>query len=273
MFLSCGMFGGIDSDVAAHWGRMTSTDTDQKNDISNLILGLKEDGVWDLIEMLNVVHDNEADSLLDITGNAHDSSKYSTPAFVADRGFTTAAGKAIKTGIDSFTGVYQDDDNSLFFYRRTQADTGNTRNIMGAFDYNWDDKQMIYQFYATATEHTIYHGGSAVVKSASTYIGFTASSRTSSSDVRVFKDGFSTPYSVSSDDVYPAPRVYVTDLVTHPVWVGGYVNYYGDSVLESAGLGAQDQYSAWGVGGGMSHSELTYLYNRVTTYLTARGAI
>lgn len=276
MQLPAGAFDQGDPDVLAHWARMTSADTDQKNDIANLILGLKDDGVWDLVEMLCVVHDNEADSLLDITGNDNDSFKYGSPSFTADRGFTTSTGNLPGSSIDGWTGVFLEDDNSFYYYRRTAVTTGGSRMIAGAHNYNsWSDgSYMFYNIYPGGDEFNLYLEGLNISYSVSTLAGFSAASRTSSSDVRIFKDGSSSPYTNSSSYGYPEPVDMGAEIgiATFPLWIGGNIAYYG-TVLESAQAAEADQYSAWGCGGGMSHAELNYLYNRVTTYLTARGAI
>lgn len=84
--------GGIDPDVQAHFLRMTSSDASLRGDLSELILGLKQDGIWDKIKFLSVVHDNSADSLLNLkyTSSFGDATAVNSPTFTANRGFLCA---------------------------------------------------------------------------------------------------------------------------------------------------------------------------------------
>jgi len=68
--------GGTDSDFDAHLGRMTDKSNATLNaEILDLIVGLKEDDIWDKIVDFCILHDNLADSLLGIKGSS-DSAEY-----------------------------------------------------------------------------------------------------------------------------------------------------------------------------------------------------
>ena len=116
---------GVDADVQAHFDRASTTDEALKTDLDNLIVGLKDDGIWTKLDVLCVAHDNQSDSLLNLrgTGNGPDSTLTGTPTFTTNYGFTVSSAAYVDTNQAENAGTtyLQYDANYMCYVQSTEA--------------------------------------------------------------------------------------------------------------------------------------------------------
>jgi len=251
---------GEDIDVLNHWGRMTSTDSALKFDISILIKRLKSFNLWDKIGILCVVHDNSVDSLLNLKGvstGAPDSSTIGSPSFVTDRGFTCAgASDVVDLGVtESSAALVSINNEHVMCYTRTPP-TNTTQAALRAFEIGIPNHALgfiRYQSTTTSTHSIQDRDISVVVAGVSDQKGFFGVSIESSSNRHaVIND------TTASTSVDITATKLITDITTRLIG--------GDNSGETT------QYTAWGSGGKLTTTELGDYENIVRLYMQARGA-
>ncbi len=121
-------FAGFDADAQALFDRMTATpDNIRKNIINDLIVGLRDDGNWDLIDVLVVLAAADPQASLLDWKDLSDGAAVNAPGFTVDRG---ATGDGIAAYINtqfnpSTDGVnYTQNSASAFAYCRTELAAG-----------------------------------------------------------------------------------------------------------------------------------------------------
>ncbi len=253
------MMGGrnIDEDVQNHLSRLTSTDSALRRDLSNLILGLKTDGLWSKIEILCVVHDVEADSLLNLRGTAigPDSTKTGSPAFVADQGFTPdgTGTDYLELGRTETTATLYDlYDAHSFVYRRTDVSSDGDRLMaLGRVTTPSVYQSAIYKFPGGTNIGFIIQ--SHVMTGVAGTIGFFICS------ISAIDDRIARVNDTTASDATSKAHI----LRTQTINIGS--SYTGGNY-------AEDEIAAWGIGSQLTATELGLYENRIRTYMQARGA-
>ncbi len=258
--------GNYDADVIAHLNRITTSDLTLLDDLNMLIVTLKNIGVWDLLDVICVVHDNAADSLLSLKGATYDATNINAAAFVANRGFTpdSATNAYIDTNfIPSAAGVLADQSDSFFIYKNTAIE--GDIPIHGAYQSSAGEiinLKMIGVITAISQDAAVsYYSqqlNSATVSPAGLVpIGFAGGTRRTNGDVEVRADGLNsinTP--ITSNGLLNSISLFV-----------GAQNYGGTP----SDFGV-DQISCWGAGGALTTQQLSDLRDAIQTYMVARGA-
>lgn len=107
-----------DLDARAHFARMSSNDQTLKRDLDWLIRGLKGAGLWAKLDVVCVIHDNEADSLLNLKGPTYDATNVSR-VWSASRGFdiNSATSDYVNSNFNyASSGVASNASRSMFAY-------------------------------------------------------------------------------------------------------------------------------------------------------------
>lgn len=236
-----------------------------------MIDGLVADAVWDKLDVLNVVQDTQAASLTNLISSSYAGvlTGATTPTFTANRGFGSEGGIGvdltktgyIDTGYIANTGGAKavDFHASLFTYLRkhrygNSVHVGVSDGASAAYSHAGSGSVGSVTSY---TEQINTVGAATITFSTSILSGFLAASRTSTtaSEVRCF--GLSGTSSVSVSATIPALSVYIG---TKHITTGAPTSTFAGNI------------GAWGMGAGLSATELTNLAARINTYMTAIGA-
>lgn len=247
---------GTDVDIVTHWGRMSSTDGVQRQDIANLITLLKNNLLWDKIGILCVVHDNAADSLLNLKGSssgAPDSTAVNSPTFTADEGYLSsdADSKYISLGIsESSADVYAQYSAHAFFYLRTFNETSIV-NFPMVVGINANGRTGM-TFSNDAVDFMAFepHQGvnsSSIKITQNTPIGFAGMSATDNTNRHARLND-----TVGSESVADTHTMSTDTMVV--------------------GSGVDEQFAAWGIGSELTAAELATYENIIRAYMQARGA-
>ena len=127
----------LHAETQRHVARCTGATDSYIEDLDLLIRGLIKEGLWDKLRLICVVAPTEADSLLDLKGDT-DSVKVGSPAFVADRGFTTVSTTDYINTVKVATsgeGFWNYDQGVSVYYRNTLSGVL-TACLMGMSDLN-----------------------------------------------------------------------------------------------------------------------------------------
>lgn len=244
------MIGGVDPDVAAHFERMSSTDGALRAALSRLILGLKSDNLWPKIEILNVVHIGQSDSLLNLKGASigADSTVVGSPTFTANRGFTTLGStNYITMGFAetdaAILGLY---DSHFFAYANNNGGAGgdtvmltdeanqtvNSVNLLtGSTVFGI---QSLYSLSVAANGGDFSCGSCTAINRRDAQVGISTASSTASTSHTLSSIDFSVGFDV------------------------------GDAT-------ATNQFACWGIGSGLTAAELLKYRNRIQGYANDRG--
>jgi len=267
--------GGIraDADLVAHLGRITTSDSTYIAAVTDLILGLKEDSIWDSIGLLSVVAPTEADSLLNLKGTASDadSGKYGSPNFVANQGFKMTTNNCINLG-DGVTNLsnYDLSNGHWMFYTGQEPTDTDGQVYLIANDYRTGSITSYFKYdkYMGGDENEIFcipgksFAYSAILtESTHTLKGFImGQTRTTSTDFVLNDTRYLTNtagWGFYTEENYPFV------LGVEPDGTGGYTGQ-----TELAGV----QFRAWSVGDDMGASNIALYENRIRTYMQAIGA-
>lgn len=261
---------GVDLDVLAHWNAMTSTDPGQRKDVRELIEGLKEDNIWSKIDVLSVVHDNKADSLLNLRGTSinANSEEFGSPAFTIDRGFKMTNDNITRFGIGASQANSMTVYNShAMVYTRGQQ----TSSFDYAFLMHFDDgSSMFLKSYLDAGSQVELGGkigrhGEHFKQWTSglpTMQGFSLLSQ-DTSDIIVRLNDFSEQQFGGWDS-----PTFSTDKIA----VGAQYDTGGTYDYDVAAIQTGIQYAAWGLGFFLTDIETGKYEDRIRTYMQARGA-
>ena len=249
------LLGATDPDVMNHLVRTTSPSAALALDLENLILGLKADDLWDKLDVLCVAHPTEADSLLNLKGvstGAPDSINQNGCAFAADRGFTTSTSGGAYIDLDTTEDaapLYLQDARHFFVYTRTFNSGGTIFSADGGIT-----RILLYET-ATPDQAAIFVGNAYVTIDQDVPIGFICGSAVGTNLTRAALNETQGANAVSSHAVLEA---------TDTILIGAFSG--------TASVQVNDQFSAWGIGGGLGSAQIAAYESRIRTYLTARGA-
>jgi len=251
------LLGGADHDAAAHFARISPSDVTIYAHLHELIVSLKQHGIWPQIEVLCVAHDNEADSLLNLTGGT-DSTKTGTPTFVANTGFECVAGTDV---IDlniamSSASLYDTDDHHLINYV-TNTTVGSNTTALYSFDsgapFGFQNEGIIragstsVSFYNLGVSLSVSVGGAAG-SAEKGFLGMCAT--TASARAARVNDTENTGVATSGS----------TKLTTNFICKGG-----------DTGSADQTHHACWGIGGPLTATQLGLYENAIRKYAQARG--
>ncbi len=253
-----------DPDAALHFARMTSNDNALLDAINTLIITLKFYGIWTLLDTIQVVCDNEPDSLLSLKGATYDATNVNGAVFTIDRGFNPLA-----LGTDSVNPGYintnltvngstlvSDNDNSMFVYQRTTQSTTGVY-LMGTLGTN----PFVLFYDGNASPDTQMFMSNlwfvpAVANDAA--IGFIGGTRRTNIDADIRVNGVNTNSNSLTTN---------TPINANPLFVGCQNN-----AGTPTNIAVGHQIAAWGVGAGLSVTQHVALDAAIQTYMTARGA-
>lgn len=249
----------FDSDTQAHINRMTGPfDAQLLFDLDALIRGLKTDSLWDKIAILCVVQRSNVDSLLNLKGNSTDADSVvvSGSSFSTNRGFTCNSSLGDYLDLvetESSCSLYSLHDSHIMVYSRTNNDTTGVRAIISGdttesyceIDYSGTDTLVCRQNSASA----------AINVSGNTPKGFFGVSCAANDDRHV-----------RANDTSNTNRSLVSGAALESV------DTIKAGALADGTLICNEQLAAWGVGEGLTITELALYEDRIRTYMQARGA-
>lgn len=240
------LMAGFDYDAARHFGRMTSTDASLRNALNSLIISLKTASLWDKIDVLCVVHDNSADSLLNLKG-INDSTTVGSPTFTADVGFKAeGSAKYVDIGLTDTTapsmGIYD-----AHFMTYVNSHTLGGLEIYFESDNSGSDANLAAYWALGPNANPAIRGIGAFV--GTDIIGFSGASCLAIDERHYISND-----SINTDVTSSASSLATTTYKTK----GGTGNYA--------------VHSAWGIGSGLTTIELGAYEDAVRAYMQARGA-
>lgn len=269
--------GGTDADTLAHWARVSDkTDGTLFTHLNKLIVGLKDDGIWDLIDIICVVHKSEADSLLNLKGTAEDadSVKVGSPNFTANRGFKMTDDNVVRFGetMSSLTKALNNSCHVWHYNRVHPTGTGSFLSSFSSGDQDGGDDYAKFLFdvnsWASFGESQFDvdgfdQSGNSIFKNNSTELkGFFGWDDRRTEGTIVWNDDFST-----GNGGWGSPAESTTFMPIGALHDSG---FSPDYEVET-GMGAC-QYAGWGIGNHLGETGLRNLEDRIRTYMQDRGA-
>lgn len=217
-----------------------------------LILALTSTGVWDKLDVVNVIQGVEANSLTNLKSSSYTSVNYGT-TFTALRDFAFTAPNYIDT---TFTPNAVDvhcvnNSASLFVYNRVVTTPGAFMGAKGAGASDY-----LYLLPSGGTPNHPAYGIQNVATRASTstsFLRFIGATRTSSSTSELRQDSTTVTSTTASAGVLPNVALYV-------------------GKIPSAASAFVGNTAAWGIGGGLTSQNLDDLRVAISAYLATIGA-
>jgi hypothetical protein len=242
---------GLDPDAVTYIAAMTvPPDSARQTLISNLIAGLKTDGVWSKIGALYLLaaHDSQAALINAKTPGTATVSAVNSPVFTVDRGY---AGDGISAHLNTNTThsafPQMSLDSQHLFYTQSLPQT-NTNNVIGLAGAG---STLLLQLTASSVGIRIGSASSfGPSQDQRAARGILASRQTAGSFSAYVDGGAEQTFNASS-----------SSMAAVPVALLRAANSYSDARLSSACFGA-----------GLNSAEAAALYSRINTFLTAIGA-
>jgi len=221
--------------------------------IDNLVKGLKDDGVWTLLDFFYVLAAHaENSSLLNlINPGTFDATNVSSTAYEVDRGYTGAAGDYLNSNYNPNTDRvnYVLDDCSMGVYVRTDLNAGvDIGGLGGSTSY-------IYPRIGGNSGVRMNSGGDGTVANANSQ-GFYIVNRVLSTHQDLYKNKVRTINHARNSTTIPD--------------IDFYILAYNNS--GTATLLSSKQVAAAFAGGGMTQTQVTAFTDRLETYMDAIGA-
>ena len=242
--------GTYDPSAEIYFAAMTvQRETARKTLINNLIVGLKNDGLWTKLAWMSLLasHDAQAARLNAVTPS-QSFTVNGTLSFTADRGYrapSASASNYLDAGVTLSNGGVAS-QNSLFIGSWLRSDGSSSwRGAVGSHTSPY-----AYMINAETTLYGALNDGNNVTYS-SAPLGFSVVSRTGATTKKLYKNG--SLVGSNSD---------ATSSMT-----GGHVRALSTPLIATDGT---HMIATWGAG--LSDTEVSNLYARLNTYLTAIGA-
>lgn len=263
-----------DPDARAHFARMQSNDQTLKGDIDWLIRGLKTDGLWAKLDVLCVIHDNEADSLLNLKGPVFDATNVSR-VWSASRGFDRDSSTAdyVNSNFNyASSGVASSSSRSMFAYFSPMLSIQSE----GAFSAFMGIKQIGTgsEFYI---DHSQFNGNGSVYLRVDNENDVSPYSMPSIdySSYEIMGVGFvmgnvlsgTETIRLDSNESSDAINQPLASLTTTDLHIGS-VNIAGQG---TGGSGPNAGAMAWGFGAGMNATQRSNLRSWIAGYMDRRG--
>lgn len=219
----------------------------RKTLVNDLIVGLKADGIWTLLDRLWLLADaNQPSALTDLVVRAL-ATAVNSPTFTADRGYTgNGTSSYIETSYNPGDGgtykfLQNDAHHSFWDLSTSTADTWPEGQSNTSTSFQW--------FSGSFFPRVNDNGGATTPGHAN---GHNLVSRIASTDRTLYQDGAS-----------------VGNLV---IGSGAVFNAtFTICGINAGGLFSDHQISMFSSGGGMTSGQVTSFYNRLRTYMTAVG--
>lgn len=240
-----------DSSAVAYFAAMTvQPDATRKSLLNSLIVGLKSDGVWTLLDYLAIVaaHDAQA-GRINAVNPAQVATTAGTITFTTDRGYrgdgTTGY---LETGIaDNAAGNWTQDAATLFAWLNVEATGVSAGAILGLSAVL---ATRISGLVGTPTVARI-HGATATTGVTANTLGLSSATRTDASTVKLYRSGALDQTNAATTSAAPVASTF-------------------EAGKNNASFG-DGRTAAFGWGGLLDATKNLALYNRLNTYLTAVG--
>jgi hypothetical protein len=250
--------GGASTEASQYLARATGMDGLHRTAFKTLIDGLVTDGIWTKLDALYVMAtDTQAHALLNVKSASFPLVANGSPAFVADRGFTGVAASSTvyldtQFSPDSAGGIYTQNSAHISAWSNNNP-AASDNIIMGArgLDFTYIRVREAIDEY----EISINGGPNALAAANTTSQGHYILNRSASNAFQFYKDGVALGSDVDAS----------TGLVTGNIYILAYHNNGAPA------LGAANQVSAATIGGSLSGTEMTALYNRLGAYRRSVG--
>ena len=227
--------------------------------VTELIRGLKADGVWDKTELICVVRGSEIASLTNLKNAANIGANVGGCAFTPYRGFTVSdtGGKYIDSNI-TLGGAISADSNHLWAYTsNTNPPVGwSSQGVVGASRNTTNANLSVRTINAATDTNASFNGSVGLDINADTPVGFFGIARDSSTSM-AFRINATASTSATANTTTALPgKIFV-----------GAINVNGGAAFFS-----DCRVQGWGWGSGLTATELGNLRTRIQTYMTAIGA-
>lgn len=250
-----------------HAHRMSSDDDGVIRDLNALIIDLHEKKIWSLLDSLVVVTDDSGDSLLNIVSSDFDAYLSGSPSFTANTGYAVdqTADEFVAIELNPVDDSCQLTEDSGHFFCWTNAGTVSPLQAVSAGTFDQSSGTLL----AEAGSNKFWPNFSAPVygplllSSPSPQRGFRMVSRTSAGVVNARADGVTGSASIARSSTFDDRATVLAGTGrSGDIECGAYAG--GSGTLTFCAMGA---------GAGMSITQMGYLYDALSTYLTSRGAI
>lgn len=248
------------AEASALFARMTvQPDATRKGLIQDLISSLKDDGLWNKIDVFYVfaAHTEQA-SLLNWKSTSYNCTAYGTPTFTTDVGFTGGSNKYLDTNFDLSTNAtyFTLNSGSLYVYLQTvvtgaYCDIGVKETALNRFT------SILLKYNNSACWYGINQvEANAGSIPASFVAGFYGLSRTASNVIKIYNHNSSLADRTNASTAIPSGTVYI--MARH--------------ATAGAEFYSARKYSFACIGAGLNLTETTNLATALETYLDAIGA-
>lgn len=246
------MAGGYDIAAVTYFAAMSSQpDGTRKRLLNELIVGLKTDGVWPLLDWLSIMaaHDAQA-ARINAKNPAQVATEAVAPTFTTDRGYT---GNGSTQYLD--TGVNPSTAGGLFSQNSAHMGVWTGTNVTNGLEFDVGNARSRIN---PRSGGNFVCGGNASSGDTSalpvaTSIGHTAWYRNNSADFRTFKNGAFVETETRTSEALTNANVRICDT--------------DGSTFSTRRIQAVH----WG--GAPSDANVLAIYNRLNTYMTAVGAV
>lgn len=241
-----------DADTLAYFAAWTSPPTAHGARwelVNTLIVGLKADGVWPLLDRLWLAQTDEQATRLDVRNPAKSLVATNSPTFLADRGFTGDGATSYLSfnEVPAATGNAFSLDSAAFGVYCNQQTGSGARAHVGPVS---GAQAMISPSSNSTDTYRANDVTSGTIPNAATRLGFRQMVRESAAQRRFYLDGVDVANDTTASTAIP----------TSPLCFG-----------RSASAYSADRFAAGYSGGALTAAKVAAMDARVTAYLTAIG--
>jgi hypothetical protein len=251
MMVQSGRFASYAPETVALLARMSTTTSQQKQDIDTLIRSLITANIWSKLDGLYIhaAHDAAA-GLLNWVNTVYNMTAVSSPVFTADRGYLTdGTASYLNSNFNPVTAPspkWVQDSVTAFIWSRTIGQTGGTTAGNDPLSVSITPRSTSDVFRARAS-------GSAALDAACTNgTGLFATTRSLAGVRKSYRNG--------------AEQATITDASSSHISATFKVGTANASTFVSR------EFAATGFGSELNNTDHQNLYNAIQTYMTARGA-
>lgn len=250
---SQGSGAGYSAAANAYFAAMTTPPTAaRKTLLNNLIVGLQDDGVWTKLDWLNIMAAETAQAArVNAITPAQVGSVVGSPTFTTDRGYLATSGGYINTGWDAVNnGVNFTQNAASFGAYSITASTANNANQIGNNGNSFLGAYVAGNFSARINQSSV----NLSVATLGTTVGLWAADRSASNALKTLKNGVEQATGTTASAT-PSSNDFL-------IGTSNASTYDVNRTLSAAFMG-----------GHLTDAEHLALYNRLTTYMIAVGAV
>ncbi len=224
---------------------------------NDLIVGLKADGVWSLIDCLYIfaAHDVQA-ARLNIRARAFDATEVNSPGFTTDRGYTFSGSAHLDTTFNPATAsapqFAQNSAHASAYVNLATTDTGSTAAVIGQTSAGTGSTLLRPRSGTNNVEGRLNMSSNINFGVVGSRLGFFTLSRTASNLTTAYRES---AVAGTSSSASAAPQ-------SASLWFGRL----------TTSTNTQDRVAAGSFGAALSAAQETALRTRVVAYLGAIGA-